>query len=151
MTLHPRAKNRTLHILSPLRDSAWFGGFLTLIGVIMGLILTAPDNEHFSTALLWRTVESFGRIKDNKKHEPELLYPIAGNSFHMLWSFCIFLLMCAYNVELRAKTINQEYEKVPTSFYDLEFPSNRAALIPNQGSTYLYVILINVTCSISCN
>ncbi len=142
MTLHPRATNATFNILSPLQGSAWLGGLIMLMVILMGLISLAPDEESLFDILLWYTIESLGNIREQEKHFQDNDHALVGRTFNFLWRVAIFFLICAYNVELRAKAINQEFEHVPESVYDLEFPSDKTLLTPFGGSVALQVRII---------
>ncbi len=138
VTLHPRAENRTLLILSPLKDSAWVGGLLVLV-VVMGIFMTVPERDLTLNTLLWYTLESIGQVRRGQKCAPRSLFAFSGNAFYLLWLVTIFFMICAYNVELRAKTIEQRFEKIPNSIYDFEFPRDLAITFPLDGSTTEYV------------
>ncbi len=148
MTLHPRAENRTLIILSPLKESAWTSGLLVLVLLVMGIILTASESDLCIHMILWYTLEAIGQVREGQRYRPNAPFRLSGNAFYVFWMTTLFFMISAYNVELRAKTINQKFEKLPSSIYDLEVPQHLFPLVPQQGTTSAYVsaIFIWFTC-----
>ena len=120
ITLHPKAENGTFFILSPIKTSGWNGALLVLFALVLIKIMCVTSEDNM-TVLVYYTLGALGA---SKSVSPVKLEFSTGKMVHLLWALFIFFMIVFYNVEIHSKIISQQFEWVPKSPHDLEFPSS---------------------------
>ncbi len=123
VTLHPRILTNSIFYPSDtMKATSWTGILFTLVLLVAFFVVFSKQNHTKSYFEL-----SFAYLFEFSDMDKSALLNSNGRPWqwlvgHIAWTVLVFLIINYYNVELHTRLIAKDFEVVPQSISDLEFP-----------------------------